>query len=152
MMKRIASVLISMLLASGTNSFATAGEGVAVHLPIGSYINWTGIEPEWSMELHLRGDGGATYTVTTREPGASPSTKTRAIFPGRWERAADVLTIRFSEDGAAKELAYQISECVYYVSNTSVRCSPGLEPATITTSHMFSQQLIYVVNAGPRPK
>jgi hypothetical protein len=152
-MSRVLKVMLSTLVVSGSNPPAIAAEETPPQLSMGHYISYMGFEPEWSIELYLANDGGATYTIFTREAGASASTKKSESFRGRWNRKADVLTVSLSEGVADRTVEYKIASCLSYVSNTSVYCSPGLEPVEATMTAPFSQQFWHVVMpGGPRSK
>jgi hypothetical protein len=147
-MSQVLKVMLSILVVSGSNPPANAAEETPPQLYLGHYISYMGFEPEWSIELYLAKDGSATYTIFTREAGASPSTKKSESFRGRWNRKADVLTVSLSEGAADSTVEYKIASCLSYVSNTSVHCSLGLEPVETTMTSPFSQQFWYVVVPG----
>jgi hypothetical protein len=146
-MDRAKTMLLLGLLSGACISLPATWAGEpAAKLLMGSYIDHMGgFEGEWSLDLDLDRSGRATYTVSTREPGANPSTKKTDIFRGRWEVKADRVTVRFHDGVAETSVEYEITGCLSYVSNTSVLCSPGLQPVTRSSSNNFSLPLWYTV-------
>lgn len=113
---------------------------------MGSYISdLGGFQGEWLLELSLNRDGRATYTVSRRDASESPLNAKRDILRGRWEVADNSLTVRFTDEGVEKAVEYTISECLSYVSYTSVYCTLGLDPVEKAASHGFAHPLWYVV-------
>jgi hypothetical protein len=152
-MSRCMTGLLSVLVATTVTASARPAERTVTNLTMGSYISYMGgFEGEWSLTLYLGRDGRAIYTTSRREANESPLNAKRDVHRGRWEVSGTSLTVMFTDENQDHAVEYKITECLEYVSNTSVHCSLGLDPVERAAPHMFARPLWYIVVPGPRPK
>jgi hypothetical protein len=85
-------------------------------------------ESEWNLELELRKDGIAIYTLSSYEADEKPRIISKTETPARWEMKNDVLSVTISDSKSGQVVTYEISACVPYKWFGGNGCSPGLRP------------------------
>ncbi len=149
-MSRKVPVFLLLLVVAMLSPVARPAERA---LTMGSYISYIGgFEGDWALELYLESDYRATYTLSTRSAGESPSSAKREVLRGRWEVRGDSLRVSFRDLDVDSVIEYKIRECLRYVSNTSVYCTFGLDPVETAEPHRLSHQLWHVVSLTGPPK
>jgi hypothetical protein len=125
-----------ILLAAVSGTFAAPEAPASI---LGRYKAVT--ESEWQLELELRTQGSAIYTLSNWEPGKSATTTSRTEVKARWELKDGVLSITFAGSTPEQSVSYEVSECLSYRSFGGTKCSPGLRPISNGMGRQYSQPL-----------
>lgn len=99
-------------------------------------------DPQWIVNLDLRENGSATYRLAFRSLG---KVHERQLLSGSWSLKADLLTVDIPDGEPMGKVTYKVAPCLSFEVNTSVQCSPGVEPVSSSLGDRYFRPLWSVV-------
>jgi hypothetical protein len=98
-------------------------------------------ESEWQLELDLKADGTAIYTLSNWKPGQSAKITHKTEVKAHWVLKEGVLSIALAGSKPDQSVEYEVSSCLSYKSFGGTKCSPGLRPISNGMGRQYSQPL-----------